>query len=205
VLEGNAELQARIEQGEFRWLPNQPTPSASAYAAMQSLPPSGPVLLTTADHALLDQAMIDYFCVRARTSGDDLVVAVALYEQVKKAYPGVRRTAIRLQDAAYSGCNLFAFMTSRARSAADFWRQVENQRKKPRQVIVGALGWMAVTRYLVGRLSLNEALGKMSRRLGMRIGCVVMPFAEAAIDVDTVADWFFVQDIVNGTLVERSG
>jgi hypothetical protein len=96
-------------------------------------------------------------------------------------------------------------MTSRARSAADFWRQVESQRKRPRQVIVGALGWVAVTRYLVGRLSLNEALGKMSRRLGIRIGFVVMPFAKAAIDVDTVADWFFVQDIVNGTFVERSG
>ena len=72
--------------------------------------------------------------------------------------------------------------------AADFWRQVESQRKRPLRV-VGAVGWLAIFRFLLGRLTLPEALERLSRRLGIRIGVVIMPFPQAAVDVDTIADW----------------
>ena len=163
------------------------------------------MLLTTADHALLSSAMVRYFCRQARAGGCDVMVAVTTHDVIRAAYPQMRRTVIKLQDADYSGCNLFAFTTPRARAAADFWRRVEAQRKKPRQVIVGALGWVAVLRYLLGRLSLDEALGRMSQRLGLRVGAVRMPFAEAAIDVDTAADWVFVNAIVEGRATYDSG
>ncbi len=102
----------------------------------------------------------------------------------------IRRTVIRLQDSAYCGCNLFAFMTPAARQVADYWRRVERQRKKPLRV-VGAVGWLAVLRFLLGRLSLEEALERLSRRVGVRVGAVLLPFPEAAVDVDTTADWKF--------------
>ena len=51
-------------------------------------------------------------------------------------------------------------------------------------------------RYLLGRLTLDEALARLSRRLDVKIGAVVMPFAEAAIDVDSPADLALVERIV---------
>jgi len=114
---------------------------------------------------------------------------------VTKAHPQTRRTATRLQDGAYCGCNLFAFLTPSARLAADFWRQVESQRKRPLRVI-RILGWVAVFRYLMGRLSLNEALDRISHRLGFKAGAVIMPFAEAAVDVDSVSDLELVENII---------
>jgi CTP:molybdopterin cytidylyltransferase MocA len=78
--------------------------------------------------------------------------------------------------------------------AADFWRRVEQQRKKPLRVI-GALGWITVLRYILGRLSLDQSLRQLSGRLGVNAGTVLLPYAQAAIDVDTVADWQFVQKI----------
>ncbi len=88
-------------------------------------------------------------------------------------------------------------MTPRAREAANFWRRVESQRKKPLRV-VAVLGVMVVLRYLFGILTLDEALARLSRRLDMDIGAVKMPFAEAAVDVDTPADWKLVDDIATG-------
>jgi hypothetical protein len=173
---------------------NRATPSTSTLNALNKLPGTVPVLVTTADHALLSPEMIDYFCSSARDTGCDLVAAVADHETIAAAYPGMRRTVTRLKDGAFCGCNLFAFMTSRARQAADFWRRVERQRKKPWRV-VGALGPVVVVRYLIGLLTLDEALSRLSRRLEMRIGVVKMPFAEAAVDVDTVSDWRFVEKI----------
>jgi hypothetical protein len=69
-----------------------------------------------------------------------------------------------------------------------FWQRVEAERKHPLRVI-RILGWTTVLRFLLGRLTLDDALGRLSVRLGCTAGAVVLPYAEAAVDVDTVADW----------------
>ena len=189
------QLNAAIASGQIRWLKNEATPSLSAYRAMQSVPRQGSILLTTADHALLNSDIVDYFCERARETGCDLVLALAPRALVAAAYPERKNTVLKLRERRYCNCNLFAFMTPQARSAADWWRRVEDQRKKPLRV-VGALGWIAVARYLLGRLTFDEGLERLSKSLGVRVGAVVMPFPEAAIDVDTVTDWDSVQAIL---------
>jgi GTP:adenosylcobinamide-phosphate guanylyltransferase len=195
IVEREPELQRLIEAGKIAWFENLQTPSSSAYHVLQTLPQNIPVLLTTADHALLNPRMVDYFCNAARAIKCDVVVGVARHKDVMKAYPETRRTATQLQDGAYCGCNLFAFLTPGARPAADFWRQVESERKKPLRMIQ-KLGWIPVLRYLFGRLSLDDALNSISQRLGFKAGAVIMPFADAAVDVDTVRDWELVKKIV---------
>ena len=201
AVEQNARLQAGIAAGQFSWMANQSTPSASAAAAMQTLPEQAPVLLTTADHALLSARVVDYFCTQARQGGYDAMVGLALYDQVAAAYPGIKRTVLKFQDNAYCSCNLFAFLTPRGRRVADFWRQVEQQRKHPVRML-RILGWTTVLRYLLGRLSLSEALARLSRRLQLRLGFVLLPFPEAAVDVDSVDDWIFVRRLAGDDLVE---
>jgi len=188
-------LNRLIASGDINWHANQATPSTSAYHVLERLPAEVPVLLTTADHALLTPRIVDYFCEEARATGCDVVAGVARYETVASAYPQTRRTATRLQDGTYCGCNLFAFLTPTARQAADFWRQVESQRKNPLRVI-RILGPTAVFRYLIGRLSLKEAMARISHRLGFKAGAVIMPFAEAAVDVDSTSDLALVERIV---------
>lgn len=190
-------LQARIVSGEVRWVESEATPSASTYKVLQSLPDDTPILVTTADHGLLSPRIVDYFCSEAGTTGSDLVVGLAPHKQVAAAYPETRRTVTRLRDGAYCSCNLFAFLTHRARAAAQFWRTVESHRKKTMRVI-SAAGWVAVLRYLLGKLSLDEGLKRISRRMGLNVAAVVIPFAEAAVDVDTVNDWRLVERILNG-------
>jgi len=45
-----------------------------------------------------------------------------------------------------------------------------------------------VMRYLSGGITLAGAMDRVSRRLGFKAGAVILPFPEAAIDVDTVRD-----------------
>jgi hypothetical protein len=123
-------------------------------------------------------------------------VGLAPHKQVAAAYPGAKRTVTKLRDGAYCSCNLFAFLTHRAQAAAHFWRTVESHRKKTMRVI-SASGWVAVLRYLLGQLSLDEGLKRISGRMGLNVAAVVMPFAEAAVDVDTVSDWRLVEKILD--------
>lgn len=194
-VEENAELAELISSGQVQWLSSQATPSTSAFSALQTLPENVPVLITTADHALLSAEMVDHFCSEARTSKYDVVAGVARHDLISAAFPNTRRTVTKLRDGGYCGCNLFAFLTPQARNAADFWRKVEKERKKPLR-IVKVLGWMTVLRYLAGRLTLKKALAGLSKRMNLRAGAVQMPFAEAAVDIDKVDDMVLVDSIL---------
>jgi GTP:adenosylcobinamide-phosphate guanylyltransferase len=191
------ELNNLIKNKKIKWIKNLSTPSSSAYHVLDLLSDHMPILVTTSDHGLLRAEIVDYFCREARKTDYDLVVGLTSYEQVMRSYPETRRTVIRLHDGGFCGCNLFAFLTPRARRAAEFWQKIENNRKKPWHMIK-TMGWMVVLRYLIGRLSLEEGLNRLSKQMNLKAGAIMLPFPEAAIDVDKVSDWRLVEDIVSG-------
>lgn len=188
----DGELQRWVDDGEIRW--NEPgiSPSTSAYQTMGELGPEEAVLLTTADHPLLTPEIVDAFGRQSLADDVDVAVGLAPYALVEEAYPGIKKTVLRFSDGEFCGCNLFAFITPEGRRAAKFWRRIEQERKKP-LVVIGLLGWWAVIRYRLGWLSLEEALTKLSKRLGLRMRAVILPYANAAIDVDSIADLVLVQ------------
>jgi GTP:adenosylcobinamide-phosphate guanylyltransferase len=196
IVERTPLLQQRLTAPTLKWLSPRATPSTSVVAALASIPVGTPVLVTTADHALLKPEMVDHFCREALATGCDVVAALASFHQIIAKYPGMRRTRTRFRDGDFCGCNLFAFLTPKSHAAADFWRRVENDRKRPVKML-GALGWFVVLRYLLGRLYLEDALRSISRRMGLRVGVVIMPFPEAAVDVDSVGDLETARDIAS--------
>ncbi len=195
LLAQEPELAKRISAGSVRWLENEPSPSLSALAALNALSVERPVLLTTADHALLTPQMVEQFCAGAVETGCDVVAGLAPAELVKNAFPGSRRTVTRLRGGSYCGCNLFAFLTPRGRRAPLFWRRIEEQRKSPLK-IVRTLGLTAVLRYFFGLLTLEEGLARLSAAMDARAGAVWLPEAEAAVDVDSIADRQLAEEIL---------
>ncbi len=194
VLQVSPEL-SRMVSGGVRWMNPEATPATSAAAALAALPEDFPVLLTTGDHALLTPAMVRHFLDQAMALGGDVAVALAPHSLVQRAYPRTRRTVLKFSDGRYCGCNLFAFLSPRGRRMAQLWQQVERDRKKPIRVI-GLVGWGAMALYALRLLSLASAVQRISRQAGVAANVVTMPFAEAAIDVDTVADLDLVRTIV---------
>jgi GTP:adenosylcobinamide-phosphate guanylyltransferase len=194
-LDACPELARRIDAGELAWLPPQPSPSLSAMAALERLPADRPVLLTTADHALLQSAWVDAFCAGALGSGKDAVVGLAAHARVQAAFAQSRRTALRFRGGAYCGCNLFAFLTPAGRRAPAFWRHIEQQRKKPHR-LAAALGLGTLLAYLGGWLTLQGGLERLSRRVGAQLGAVLLDDPRAAVDVDTVADFELVERLL---------
>lgn len=193
-LDTDATLKAALEAGQIDWVEPESSPSSSAYAAMQRLSANAPVLVTTADHPLLRADIVDHFVREAVGGGADVAVGVTHFAAIQEKFPDARKTVLRFREGGFCGCNLFAFLTPQSRCVADAWRRVEQQRKNPLRVI-SQLGWWSVLRYLLGRLPLDRALDDLSRRLRVRIRPVVLPFPEAAIDVDTIADQRLVEAI----------
>ncbi len=161
------------------------SPAASVAAALETA--TRPVLVTTADHALLTPQIVTAFADAALANGGDLAVGLAALEQVQSRFPSSRRTPLRFADGRLSGCNLFLFHSARAGSVPAWWRRVEQQRKRPWRLI-RQLGPGYVIRYLCGRLTLSAALGRLGTLTGCEIRAVIIEHPEAAFDIDSLED-----------------
>ncbi len=196
-LQQSPALRSLVEDGPASWLPPAGSPAGSAYQALSQLPEGQAALITTADHPLLRPDIIDDFLERARASGADVVAGVTTIRAIHERFPGARKTVMRFSDEGYCGCNLFAFLTPRSHRVANAWRTVEKQRKNP-LYIVRQLGLGSVLRYALGMLRMDTAAARLSKQLGVEIRPLLLPFPEAAIDVDTVDDQAFVESILAG-------
>lgn len=152
-----------------------------------------PVLVTTADHALLTPAMVEEFLEGA---GDaDVAVGVVERANLLARYPGNRRTWLKFRGGAYSGANLFALTGERARAALDLWAGVEQDRKKGWK-LVAAFGPWLLLRALTRTITLQAGLAAAGRRLGLSAKPVVLSEPEAAIDVDKPSDHALAEEIL---------
>jgi 2-C-methyl-D-erythritol 4-phosphate cytidylyltransferase len=171
------------------------SPSKSVLEIIDDGSPEQPVLVTTADHALLDVPMIETFLARAEARGGDVAVALVPSKVIRERFPEAKRTYLRFADERYSGANLFAFLTPRAREAVRFWTRAESFRKRPWR-LVATFGLRALVLFLRRRLDLEKAFEEISGSVGIRVHPVVMDRAEAAVDVDKLSDLALVREIL---------
>lgn len=154
-----------------------------------------PLLVTTADHALLDPAMVADFCVKAE--GADLAIGLVERARLMARLPQTTRTWLTFRGGAYSGANLFAFGSARAANAVELWRTVEQDRKKGWRMIA-ALGPLALIGAVLRLRTLDQTLASIGRRLGISIRKIEMTNPLAAVDVDKPADHALVTAIIEG-------
>ncbi len=198
-------LRVALKQARVSHLEPLPSPSRSAAAGLAALGTGGPVLLTTTDHALLTPDMVAAFISGSRLIGADVTVGLVPHARVQAAFPGVRRTVLRFRDGEYCTCNLFGFWAPAGGRVIDFWVNVERQRKHPARLVAGVLGVTGFLGYVLGTLTLADALARASRRLGARIAPVILEDAEASVDVDTPEDLRRVESVLARRVAREGG
>lgn len=189
------ELRQAIAAGRLQVLPAGASPAQSVAQAIGALESDFPLLVTTADHALLSPQMVEHFCAGAVAAGAPVAVGLAPASVVLAKYPGALRTFYRLGGERWSGCNLFALLQPQARRAIEFWVRLEQHRKKPWRLIA-AIGLRPLLVYLLARPDLDRAMDELSRLIGVEGRAVPMPFPEAPIDVDKPEDMVLAEEIL---------
>ncbi len=154
-----------------------------------------PCLVTTCDHALLTPEMINYFVQAAQESGADFCVGLASRAVISPRYPETKRTYLKFSDMAVSGCNLFYVANDKGCAAIEFWKDAQHLRKQPLK-LARKIGFGVGLRYALGRLSLQGAFDYAGRRIGIKATPILIPIAEAAIDVDKPSDLELVETIL---------
>ncbi|MET1112207.1 MAG: nucleotidyltransferase family protein [Allosphingosinicella sp.] len=180
--------------GELDWMAKEPriatarsgdgiSASVGRLAGTEAAP--YPVLVTTADHALLRPEMVEAFI--AGTAGSDAAFAMVERRTIERAHPDTKRTWLKAANGHFSGANLFALLTPASMRGTEFWARAEKDRKRTLKLLT-FLGLGTFLRAVTRTISLEAAAERAGRKAGFRLKAVLLPFAEAAIDVDKPAD-----------------
>ena len=157
-----------------------------------------PLIVTTADHVLLDQAMIDEFCDLSELA--DIAIGVVEQDNLMSRLPDSRRTWIRFRSGAYSGANLFRLSGPKVLPALELWRSIEQDRKKAWSLL-WALGPANFAGAVLRIRTIHETLDRIGDRVGAKIEAIDLSDPLAAVDVDKLSD----HSLVEKLLAERAG
>ncbi len=191
LLESAPWLAEREAQGAVSWQPPQPSPARGAGALVKHAfgfePQPAALFLTTGDHPLLTIGTARRFVTDALSSGAEVVVGLARHAQVQAAFPGSRRTALRLADGPFCSCNLFLIRSAPGAAVLEFWQRLEVDRKHPKRM-AKAFGLGIVLRYLAGRLTSRVIMARLEALTGVSCAAVIVDDPDAAVDVDSPED-----------------
>lgn len=142
-----------------------------------------PCVVCTADNALQTAEMVEHFMAEFEREGCDIGVAVTAAETIWAKYPEGQRRPHRFADGKWSNCNLFALKSLETLGAAKAF-EGGGQFGKSKKRVLQAFGWFNLLLYVSKMMTLKGTFRRISKRFGVRITPIEMPWAEAPIDVD---------------------
>jgi CTP:molybdopterin cytidylyltransferase MocA len=161
----------------------------------------GPIIITTADNALLTADALDAVSEPV-TNGIDAAIAMARRENVLAVHPDAQRRFYQFADAAYSNCNLYAIGGQHALKAAEIFRGGGQFAKKASRII-SSFGLVNLLLMRFRLISLPRALARISRRFGLAVTPVILADGRNAIDVDNERTYAIVEGLISPRLISR--
>ena len=184
LLAGIPEIQPAIESGVLIPVPAKENLYLSVVSALNHEGVSRcPAVITTADNPLLTTDMVRHFCAETDASKADAAVAMVSAPVMQARYPEGQRRFYGFRSGEYSNCNLYALTTDSALDAARAFEGGGQFRKKLGRIIK-AFGLSSFILYALKVRTLEGFGEHLSKRLGIALKFVTMPFPEACIDVD---------------------
>lgn len=153
----------------------------------------GPLLVTTADHALLSAESIDAMARMLETC--DVTFALARRDAVEAAHPSALRSYIGLRDGDFATCDLYGMASARFVDAVEVFRGARIGGRESARIL-RALGLVGLMKIKLGLETLSGAVVRASRRMGLRVRAVIMADGTQAIDVDNDRTYAIVRDLL---------
>ncbi len=149
---------------------------------LQSIDPSiQQVLLLSCDIPTITPEMVDWR-VHGADPDSDLEYSVIKKETMDSRFPTASRSYVRLQDVEVCGGDMNVIHV-RLVEDTTFWERMVTARKRPlRQAAL--LGFDLLFLVLIRRITINDAVKRVSNRLGLKGRAVISPYAEIGMDVD---------------------
>jgi hypothetical protein len=167
-------------------------------AGLGALGGEAPVLVLAADIPLLTARAIGAFLDAALALDADIGYGIVPRDDMARAFPGVRKTVVRLREGMFTGGSLALIRPqafSRARHAIE---RAVRARKSPLD-LARLLGPGAVLGLLAGTLRLADLENRVAMLAGVRARAVICHYPEIGLDVDRAESLAAIRDRLGTT------
>ena len=195
LLESVPTLKAMLDNGEIHYISSEENLFLSVKNAAETIKNPWPLVISTGDNALHTSEMIDHFTNDLLANNPDAAIAMTPASVILSAYPDGKRAFHELKDGGWSSCNLYALNNDNALKAAKVFEGGGQFGKKPKRILK-AFGLSFMLLYKLKLATSHQLTNTLSKRWGINIKLVSMPYADAPIDVDNPGDFKRTEEIL---------
>lgn len=141
------------------------------------------VLIVSSDIPALKAHMVDWLVNTAMQTKDDLYYGICPRNVMETRYPDSKRTYTRLKDMEICGADINICHVRMATEHLDLWESLLGARKSP-LIQASKLGVGLLFALFTRQLTLEQAVARISERIGIKGRAIVWSHAEPCMDVD---------------------
>jgi GTP:adenosylcobinamide-phosphate guanylyltransferase len=141
------------------------------------------VLVVSSDIPTLKSEMVDWLIDTCMETKDDLYYGVCPKDVMEARFPGSKRTYTHLKDMDVCGADMNLTHVRMTTEHLDMWESLIGSRKSPLKQ-AGIIGFGTLFALFTRRLTLEDAVQRVSDRIGIKGRAIVWPYAEPCMDID---------------------
>ena len=141
------------------------------------------VLVASADIPALKAEMVDWLVETCMETQDDLYYGVCPKDVMETRFPNSKRTFTHLKDMDVCGADINISHVRNATEHLDLWEQLIGSRKSPLKQ-ASIIGWGTLLALFLRRLTLEDAVRRVSERIGLKGRAIIWSQAEPCMDID---------------------
>ena len=155
----------------------------SIYKVAEINPEADHVIMVSSDIPALTTEMVDWAVHTADAHEADFYYNLITRDVMEARYPGSNRSYVKLKGLEVCGGDMNVIRGAAATGNDELWQKLINSRKNPLKQ-ASLFGYGTLFLLLTRRLSLEDAVPRIEKQLGIKGRPVLCPYAEIAMDVD---------------------
>src|SRR5215208_4424156 len=141
------------------------------------------MLVVSSDIPTIKPDMVDWLVKTCMETKDDLYYGVCPRNVMEARFPDSKRTYTHLKDMDVCGADINITHVRMTTEHLDMWESLIGSRKSPLKQ-ASLIGFGTLFALFTRRLTLEDAVRRVSERLGIKGRSIVWPYAEPCMDVD---------------------
>jgi GTP:adenosylcobinamide-phosphate guanylyltransferase len=141
------------------------------------------VLIVSSDIPTIKPEMVDWLADTCMETKDDLYYGVCSRELMETRFPDSKRTYTHLKGMDVCGADMNISHVRMATEHLDMWEELIGNRKSPLKQ-ASIIGWGTLFSLFTRQLTLEDAVARVSDRIGIKARAIMWPYAEPCMDID---------------------
>ncbi|HWI55316.1 MAG TPA: nucleotidyltransferase family protein [Desulfobacteria bacterium] len=187
VIIGSDEMKSVFPEKNVTVIAPEESAVQNVIKGLRHVDASGKVMIATCDIPLLTPKAVDEFIGMTLADGVDLFYPIVPMKEIRKVFPDIKRTSVKLTEGTFTGGNLFVINPNAVGGCVKKVEQFVSLRKSPLK-LCRLLGMGFVVKFLLKKLSISEIEQKVSELLGITGRAVITCYPEIGVDVDKPSD-----------------